>query len=137
MAVGAIALALLQRRFTEQRRVMLLLIGGAGAALGALEFAGSLARENHSAWPGWIGGVVCALIAVMATWPLLSRVRKRLDQAAVSALPAYAEGVALVFAVLSVLAPPVGVIVLLGLLWLLVAGRGREEQKYAGLRILK
>jgi hypothetical protein len=39
--------------------------------------------------------------------------------------------------VLSVLLPPVGVIVLVALLWLLYAGRGRGEQKYAGLRILR
>jgi hypothetical protein len=38
--------------------------------------------------------------------------------------------------VLSVVAPPVGVIALAVLLWLLYAGRGRDEQKYAGLRIL-
>jgi hypothetical protein len=48
-----------------------------------------------------------------------------------------AEASALVAAVLSVVAPPVGVIVLGLLLWLLVAGRGRGEQKYAGLRILR
>ncbi len=39
-------------------------------------------------------------------------------------------------AVLSVVAPPVGLIALVLLLWLLFAGRGRDEQKYAGLRIL-
>jgi hypothetical protein len=39
--------------------------------------------------------------------------------------------------VLSVLAPPVGPIALILLLWLLVAGRRREGQKYAGLRILR
>jgi hypothetical protein len=40
-------------------------------------------------------------------------------------------------AALSVLAPPVGLIGLLLLVWLLVAGRRREGQKYAGLRILR
>jgi hypothetical protein len=38
---------------------------------------------------------------------------------------------------LSIVAPPVGVIALLGLLWLLLAGRRREGEKYAGLRILR
>jgi hypothetical protein len=37
----------------------------------------------------------------------------------------------------SVLLPPVGLLVLLLLLWLLFAGRARGEQKYAGLRILR
>ena len=44
---------------------------------------------------------------------------------------------AILLAVLSVLLPPVGPIGLALLLWLLVAGRGRGEQKYAGLRILR
>ena len=69
--------------------------------------------------------------------PLLRRVRARLDQGTAQALPVYAEAAAVLFAALSVLAPPVGPIVLLLLLWLLIAGRGREEQKYAGLRILR
>jgi hypothetical protein len=42
-----------------------------------------------------------------------------------------------VSAILSVLLPPVGLVVLALLLWLLYAGRGRAEQKYAGLRILR
>jgi hypothetical protein len=36
-----------------------------------------------------------------------------------------------------VIAPPVGAIVLVVLIWFLVAGRRRGEQKYAGLRILR
>jgi hypothetical protein len=64
-------------------------------------------------------------------------VRHRLDQAVAAALPAYVEVAALLFAALSVVAPPVGLIGLAGLLWLLIAGHGREDQKYAGLRILR
>ena len=43
----------------------------------------------------------------------------------------------MLLAALSVVAPPVGPIALLLLLWLLFAGRRREGQKYAGLRILR
>jgi hypothetical protein len=39
--------------------------------------------------------------------------------------------------VLSVLAPPVGPIALALMLWLAISGRGRDGQKYAGLRILR
>jgi len=53
------------------------------------------------------------------------------------ALPLFTEGGALLLAALSVLLPPVGLGGLLGLLWLLFAGRGREQSKYAGLRILR
>jgi hypothetical protein len=49
----------------------------------------------------------------------------------------YAETTGLALAALSVVGPPVGVIGLALLLWLLIAGRRREGQKYAGLRILR
>jgi hypothetical protein len=74
---------------------------------------------------------------VAASRPLLGRVGARLDREAAAALPLYAEGAAIAIAVLSVLAPPVGLVALALLAWLLFAGRGREQQKYAGLRILK
>jgi hypothetical protein len=64
-------------------------------------------------------------------------VRARLDAEAAGALPLLAEGAAALAAGLSVVAPPVGVIVLGLLVWLLIAGRQRGEQKYAGLRILR
>ena len=51
--------------------------------------------------------------------------------------PLIAEGSALLLAVLSVLAPPVGPLGLIALLVLWFRGRGRGEQKYAGLRILR
>ena len=137
MAVGAILLALVQRRWTVERGLGLYVVAAAGMILGALFFAGSLARGHYTVWPGFVGGAMCAAIGTAATVPLLRRVRGRLDESTAKALPAYADGGALLLAVLSVLAPPVGLIGLLGLLWLLIAGRGRGEQKYAGLRILR
>jgi uncharacterized protein DUF4126 len=140
MVVGAFALALIERRLGSERLeqgVLALVIAGISIALGALLFAGCLARGGYAIWPGLIGGVLCAGIGILATRPLLARVRSRLDREAVGALSLIAEAAALFAAVLSVLLPPVGVIVLGFLLWLLVAGRGRSEQKYAGLRILR
>jgi hypothetical protein len=112
-------------------------LGASSLALGALFFAGSLCRGGYAVWPGYIGGVVCALIAIAATQPLLARVRARLDASAVGALPFFVEVAAVLLAVLSIVAPPVGPIALALLLWLLFAGRRREGQKYAGLRILR
>ncbi len=107
-------------------------------ALGAMFFGGSLARAGHAAWPGWIGGVVCVGVGLAASRPFLARLRGRLDDAAAAVgMPLIADGSALLIAVLSVVAPPLGVVALLGLLWLLYRGRGREDQKYAGLRILR
>lgn len=141
LVLGAILLALAERRLTRERVEQGpggLLIGAVALAMGALWFAGSLCRGHYAIWPGLIGGVVCALVGIAATRPLLARARTRLgDDAAAAALPLYAEGAALALAVLSVLAPPVGPIGLALLLWLLLAGRGRDGEKYAGLRILR
>lgn len=137
VAVAAIVLGVAERRFRPERGAFAAVLVIAGAALGALLFAGSLARGHYTAWPGLIGGVACAVVGAAATVPLLGRVRERLDQSAAAAVPAYAEMGAVLFAVLSVLGPPIGVIGLIALLWLLVAGRRREGRKYAGLRILR
>jgi len=139
MVVGAIVCALLERRLGAEKsrqRPYSLVPVAFGVALGALLFAGMLCRGGYATWPGIIGGVICAAIGAAATGPLLGRVRSRLDESAASMLPLLVEGSAIVLAVLSVVAPPVGVIALAVLLWLLYAGRGRDEQKYAGLRIL-
>jgi hypothetical protein len=140
LALGAIVLALAERRLSRdriERGPAALLIGAVALGVGALWFAGSLCRGDYVIWPGLIGGVGCALVGIAATRPLLARVRARLDDSAAAALPLYAEGAALALAVLSVVAPPVGPIGLALLLWLLLAGRGRDGQKYAGLRILR
>jgi hypothetical protein len=141
--VGVLALALVVLEASRRGALIDRARGGgltaaAGAAVGALFFAGELARRGHAWWPGIIGGIICAAIGLAAARPFLTRLRSRLDaEAAALGVPLIAEGGALLIAVLSVLAPPIGVIALLALLVLLLRGRGRDEQKYAGLRILR
>lgn len=140
IAVAAVLLVFAERRLGAERiekGAPRLVLGAVAVALGALLFAGSLARGHYAAWPGIIGGVLCAAVAILATVPLLARVRTRLDRGAAGTLSAYAEGVALLLAVLSVVAPPVGLVGFVWLAWLALAGRRREGQKYAGLRILR
>ncbi|HWE09997.1 MAG TPA: DUF4126 family protein [Solirubrobacteraceae bacterium] len=140
MVIGVVLLGLTERRAFREAlsdRLLVYTLTGVSLVVGALLFAGSLARGHYAAWPGLIGGVICAGVGILATQPLLGRVRARLDAEAAGALPFVTEGAAVVSAALSVLLPPVGVIVLALLLWLLIAGRGRSEQKYAGLRILR
>jgi Domain of unknown function (DUF4126) len=114
------------------------LLGAGSLALGAVFFAGSLVRDGHAAWPGWVGGVICAGVGLAASRPFLARLRARLDaSAAAVGLPVIADGSALLIAVLSVVAPPLGLVALIALLWLLYGSRRRGDQKYAGLRILR
>ena len=139
MVVAAIALAVAERRWGPRgsSAARLVVLGVLALALGALFFAGSLAEDNYTSWPGLIGGVLCAAVGIAATRPLLARVRARLDRSTAATVPLYAEASAIVLAALSVVLPPVGIIALVLMVWLLIAGRRREDQKYAGLRILR
>ncbi|HEX3689146.1 MAG TPA: DUF4126 family protein [Solirubrobacteraceae bacterium] len=140
MVIGVALVGVTERQATREMlegRLVTLALAAVSLIVGALLFAGALAQDHHAVWPGLIGGVVCAGVGLLATRPLLERVRARLDDQTASMLPLFSESGALAAAVLTVLLPPVGVIVLALLLWLLYAGRGRSEQKYAGLRILR
>ena len=112
-------------------------LAGIGVGVGALLFAGALADHSDTWWPGLLGGIACALLAERAVRMLLRRTRARLDPSAREALTLYADGAALLLAVLAILLPPVSVVALGFLVWLLLGGRRRAGEKYAGLRILK
>jgi len=147
---ATVLVALLDRRLTNKptadprpangataARPLALAIAAVGLAIGAMLFAGALAQDRYSWWPGLIAGVLCAAVGFAATRPLLARVGGRLDRESASALPLFAEGAAVLVAVVSVVAPPAGIVALLLFGWLLFAGRRREQKKYAGLRILR
>jgi hypothetical protein len=140
LAVALVVLVLVQRRLGPDRvenGPIGAAVGGIGIGLGALLFAGSLADEHYAWWPGLAGGLLCAGLAHLAARSLFGRTRARLDRDAAAALPVYAEGAGLLVAGLSVLAPPVGLVALAFVLWLLVTGRRREGRKFAGLRVLR
>jgi hypothetical protein len=140
MAVGAVALALVERRLAGNGRLQRptwVIVFGLALAIGALQFAGALSQNHYAIWGGVVGGILCAALGAAATGPLLARVRGRLDAEAAAAVPLFAEATAVIVAVLSAVAPPVGPIAVLLLTCLLVASRRRQGQKYAGLRILR
>jgi hydrogenase-4 membrane subunit HyfE len=105
--------------------------------LGALQGAASLADRDHPILAGVIVGALCAALGFFAVRDLLTRTRRRLDAETAGTLPVYAEGAALAAAGLSVLFPPLAILVIAGLVALLVGGRRRSGEKYAGLRILR
>jgi len=114
-----------------------LVLGGLGIAFGALLFAGSLADEHYTSWPGLIGGAACALLGFAAMAGLLRRTRRRLDASAASFLTAYADLISLALAGLAILFPPISFVALAGFVLLLLAGQKSGGQKYEGLRILR
>lgn len=141
MVVGAALLVVLDRGVWADRLhsgPLAAVQGAVSLGLGALFFAGALASGHDAAWPGLIAGVICAAVGIAAATPFLARLRARLDEgAAAVGVPLVGDGVALVTCVLAVLAPPAGLLALAWLVWLLIAGRGRAQAKYAGLRILR
>ena len=113
------------------------LFGTYTVVLGLLYAAGAMADGGNSIVPGLIAGTLCAFLGLVVTRDLLIRTRKRLDAEAANALTLYAEGAGLLAAGASVLFPPLAVLVIGGLLALLLGGRRRAGEKYAGLRILR
>jgi hypothetical protein len=128
----ALVAAVLAARFMPEY-----LLWVAGLVVGGLLGAGTLQDHGHSAVIGWILGVLCAVLAAAAARDLFARVRSRLDEQAAGALPLYAEGAALLTAVAAVLAPPLSILAVGFLAWLLQGGRRRSGEKYAGLRVLR
>ncbi len=135
LAVAFVASTLLERRYGERGPTAVYAV--IAALLGALEAAASLADRGHTIVPGVILGAGAAVLGFLAARTLFARVRRRLDAEAAGALPVYAEGVALVAAGLSILFPPLALLVVAALAWLLIGSRRREGEKYAGLRVLR
>jgi Domain of unknown function (DUF4126) len=111
--------------------------GVIGLVLGALLFAGALVDNGGDAWIGLVFGPLCAALGWLAVGGLVERVRARLpaDQAAL--VTAYADGAALILAAIAIFVPPLAYLAIPGFLVLLLGGRRREGEKYAGLRILR
>ena len=127
----------LRRRADLETGPAVWLLLAIAVALGALEAAGSLADHDHPVLAGIVAGAAAATLGFFAARSLFGRVRRRLDPEAQGALPIYGEGAALLAAGASILFPPLAILVLAALAWLLMGGRRREGEKYAGLRILR
>jgi len=128
-----------RRRGTEAdgRDPVVLVLLVVAFVLGALEASGSLDDVSSDWWPGVPVGVAAASLGFAAARSLFGRVAARLDPDARGALPIYAEGAALLTAGLSILFPPLAIVIVVGLAWLLRGGKRRQGEKYAGLRILR
>jgi hypothetical protein len=113
------------------------LAGLIGMGLGALLFAGALADDGHEVWIGLLLGPFCALLGWVAIGGLIERVRTRLERDQAALLTAYADGAALLLAAIAVFVPPLAYLAIPGFVLLIVGGRRREGEKYAGLRILR
>jgi hypothetical protein len=138
-AVGAVV-----ERSGVPGRAALFSLAALALALGALEFAGSLAEEGYAAGPGLPAGAAFALVGFAASAVFLGRALARLsarerDPQAGSAsfLRMLADGVTAVAAAIAVLVPPLSYVMLAFCAWVLVVQRRRAGRKYEGLRVLR
>jgi hypothetical protein len=114
-----------------------ILSGLIGIALGTLLFAGALYDHGQPLWIGLVFGPLCAVLAWLAIGGLVERVRARLEPDQAALVTAYADGAALILAAIAILVPPLAFLAIPGFVVLLLGGRRREGEKYAGLRILR
>ena len=111
--------------------------GVIGLVLGALLFAGALVDNGGDAWIGIVFGPLCAALGWFAVGGLVERVRSRLEADQAALVTAYADGAALILAAIAIFVPPLGYLAIPGFVVLLLGGRRRDGEKYAGLRILR
>jgi hypothetical protein len=114
-----------------------LFAGVMGLVLGALLFAGALVDNGQEAWIGLVFGPLCAGLGWLAIGGLVERVRARLEPDQAALVTAYADGSALILAAIAIFVPPLALLAIPGFIVLLLGGRRREGEKYAGLRILR
>jgi hypothetical protein len=116
-------------------------LAGIGIGLGALLCAASIDDRHDVWWYGLLAGAAVALLASTVSRSLFARVRARFasagDRQAAAALPFYGEISGAVVAGASILFPPLAIVAIGFLVALLITGRRRSDQKYAGLRILR
>lgn len=140
--VFLLVLVVLSGVTTFQRRLFesgpgLSALQGLSIGLGAVQGAGALDDVSSTWWPGLLVGAAAAVLGLVASSDLLGRVSKRLDAEAAGTLFLYAEAFALLLAGLSLAFPPLALVGIVMLVWLLIGGRRREGEKYAGLRSLR
>lgn len=111
--------------------------GAIGVILGALLFGGALADGGHETLIGILLGPVCAALGWFAIGGLVERVRARIEPDQAALLTAFADGAALLLAAIAVFVPPLALLAIPGFIVLLLGGRRRDGEKYAGLRILR
>ena len=111
------------------------------AGIGALLFAGAMADEGYAAGVGLAAGPFCAVLGFVAGTAFfgraVARARSGGEEEAASLVELFAQGAALLLAVLAVLVWPVSWPALVFVIWVIIVQRRRGAQKYEGLRILR
>jgi hypothetical protein len=109
------------------------------AAMGGLLFAASLAHGGETGWPGLVAGGALGFIGYLALARLFMRANRRLAASGDTGtmLGIARDLLAVGATVLIVFVGVVGYAAVVAALVLLLGARGRSEEKYEGLRVLR
>jgi hypothetical protein len=114
---------------------LLLTVAGLG---GAYAFGASLDAEDRSAWPGWIVGAALVVLAFLVVRELVAGAAARAGEGgSPGAIAGMAAIAALVFAGVSLLWGPLGLLALVTVAYVGQARRRRAARKHEGLRSLR
>ena len=105
-------------------------------ALGAVAFAGSLAEETSTWWPGLAAGAATAAGATLIAEQVLAGATARSEETA-GTLTLMAAGAGALLVVASLFLPPVSLLAAAGLAVVAAGRRRRAGEKYEGLRSLR
>ena len=113
----------------------------AGAAVGGVLFAGSLAERDYMSELGLFAGALAAVVGFAAARVFLGGAEERLsargESDAGTTLTLIADAAVLAVTALAVLVEPSAYLAVAFCAWVLVVRRRRAGQKYEGLRILR
>jgi len=109
---------------------------GLVALFGAIAFAGSMAEETSTWWPGLVLGALAAGPTALLVSDFLAGATARSEDTA-GTLQLIVAGVALVIVLVALFLPPASILVAIGLLVLAAGRRRRADEKYEGLRSLR
>lgn len=104
--------------------------------LGAVVFAGSMAEETASWWPGLALGAAAAALTFLLADSFLAGATARSEETA-GTLQLMVTGAAIALVLLAIFLPPVSILAAIGLLALAAGRRRRAGEKYEGLRSLR
>ena len=111
-------------------------VASGGVGLGGLLFAGVLAAHHDAAWPGLLCGALAAVVAQLATRPVLAGASERLESGAEHlAVTLYADAAELLLAIAAWFAPPLSLVALAFFASLLWARRRILSRGLARLRV--
>jgi hypothetical protein len=106
------------------------------AALGAAAAGFSMSEDGESIVVGIVIGAIGGWLAATVVSAVVSGALKRAESGA-AGLASLVVLAALALVGLSILLPPVSLVVLVGLGWLALSRRRQADRKYEGLRILR